>query len=149
MFPPARTIIGSGTGNGVLTITDGTISIVDGIGSPYAEVLFNTDGTIDQDSNGTVTQYNASTDWIIPNARSGTKDWRIKATEVSKTGTGTTTGTMATWLSLSAGPHAWRVTRQSVSGVGSCQWVIDFDISLDDSTVLETGRITLYAELTA
>ena len=49
------------------TITDIQASPTDA----QAKVIFNTDGTVDQNDAGVVTQIDAGTDWIIPNAAAG------------------------------------------------------------------------------
>lgn len=106
-----------------------------GLGSAYAAIRFNTDGTIDQyKSHGPgdtgYVQIDAVTDWIIPNASASAKTYHVRV-QATPPGDDFTTKPVAngTWIALTGGSGASR------------EWgVEDFDSSL--SIVTATGSFT-------
>lgn len=71
------------TALGTLTLTGATIEDI--VAAPGARVslFLRSDGTVDKDEGGDVTQLNPSTDWIIPNAYAASGEFEAKWERVS------------------------------------------------------------------
>lgn len=101
----------------------------------------NQDGTIDEQSAGSYTQVDGTTDWIIPNDLAP-GDYEVRYTNVSGTGAGDETATAAedTWYELSSG--AFEVTL-TASVVESKSITFDFEIRDGADNTRATGEYTI------
>lgn len=82
----------SGGGGGTVTLSGETVTDV-GSSPGQAYIIVRTDGTIDKNEGGTVTQIDSSTDWIIPNVSASTS-YQFKWEQVS--------GDALTWANIAA-----------------------------------------------
>ena len=129
-----------------LSLSGSTRSEDGPVGPVYYEVSFEGDGYLHYDANGGLSgTFNESTSWILPHERSVGGPFYVKATEFSYND-GTKSGTMGSWIDISTNP-AWRITRPNVAGTGSSTWVITFELSVDQSTVLASANISITAEI--
>lgn len=93
---------------------------------------FNSDGTVDRRRNGTYSQYNSSTEWIIPNSPSGT--YHIRFTLSS--GDAADVGTIGSWIDLSTSPQFyWNGAEDD----GTMRVEISNDASPIGSDIVATG----------
>lgn len=115
--------------NAVVTVTGGSITP----GLAITGVRFNSTGTVQRNADGSLTQINSGTDWVIPNSMApGT--YSVRATLLS--GDSPSGSALGSWLALSSS-REWDLNSGGV-GVLAC----DLRIEISDdggSTVLESG----------
>ena len=81
-------------------------------------------------------------EWLLSGNNS---DYEVRATEISKTGTATETGTLNTWMVLSS-DRTWRATKSS--GTGAHEWELLIEIRLASTgQVLDSAHIILRGEI--
>lgn len=108
-------------------------------------IRINTDGTIDSRANGSYTQIDSTTDWIIPNGAANS-DYEVRITNVVWTqGSAFTTeaATEDTWIDMSAA-REWSVTDTNPSSPGIQDVTFDLEIRYGSSgSAMDSGSYTL------
>ena len=120
----------SAGGAGIITLSgQNIVTTGTGLGSAYAAVRFNSDGTVDEYEShgaGTYVQIDSGTDWIIPNSASGDATYHVRVSAAPPGDAFTTSpGADGTWFALSSN-REWGVE--------------DFDGGV--GTVVSTGSVT-------
>lgn len=140
-IPVLLAMAAAGGGRGTVTLTNATITD-SGAAPARALVIINSDGTVDKREGGTVTQINASTDWIIPNAKAS-GDYEAKWDLISGDApTGATGGwTEGVWAALSSNLQVGYIT----GAPGTESGVIRVSIRYNGGSVLDTGDFTCSA----
>lgn len=148
-------LLSSGASLGTVTVSGGSTLDQDlGAGADSATCGFrwNTDGTVDEYTlTSGYSQTAASTDWVIPNAKSTRPFW-IRATEFSYVENETNpsifetkNGTMGSWLQINTA-REWTLNLQSnTAGAGDATWVITIEIASDSagSNILDSANYTM------
>lgn len=104
----------------------------------------NSDGTIDRHRNGSYSQIDALTDWIIPNSAASDKTYHVKG---DWTGDSLLAGSAATgtWLNVSTNPH-W-LLRDTTADDGAQTGTLTLSISDDGgSTTLDSATYAFSAD---
>ena len=94
---------------------------VEGTTSAEHGIIIRTDGTIDQQANGTTTQLSPTTDWIIPNSAAAT-DYEFRVTGVTwdiDPPFSTSPGVDEAWYDLTGGDLSWFVQDLSSTAAGA------------------------------
>jgi len=103
-----------------------------------ASIRFQTDGTVDQDRNGTVTQRGAATDWILPNG-AASADYDVRVTNVFGTGYQSEAAAEDTWVDLGT-ERIWAI-EQLVTGANSTTGT--FEIRNPSGMTVASSQITM------
>lgn len=114
-----------------MTLTGG--SATTGLGG-NAGFIFNSDGTVDIVEEGSATQHQSATDWIIPNSAASSL-YEIRATLDS--GNTPDVGTIGSWEALSTN-REWSFTDTSNK---TCSLTIE--IRINGGTVLDSATYNL------
>jgi hypothetical protein len=125
----------------VVTIGNKTVNAFKFAANATAYIWFNSDGTTDtQQNTSSPVQYNASTDWIIPNEDGGSP-YRTKYS--SMTGdTGDYVGSISTVYS-SLATNKYFAERRTTAGQSSVTFTAHID---DGTTEQDTATFTLTAD---
>lgn len=132
---------------GTVTVSGESILASAASGPVNAQLLINTDGTLDKNDNGTVSQIDAGTDWIIPNS-AASSDYEVRFTNLVGTPAGATTLTENIWAPIDQ-QHLVGVRRTGAEGTG--QNIVTFTLEIrqgSSGAALDTGNFTLQAEIT-
>ena len=134
-------------GAGVVTVSDDTLSFVDGpaIGVMVSGVRFNIDGTVDQITGDTgaggpdYNQINSATDWVIPNSKN--TGYHIKIVKDSGDAlNGSGIDPVGSWVALSSDRY-WYYERGTT---GSYSGTFTISISRDGgTTTIDSGSYTI------
>ena len=140
-LPILLAMAAAGGGRGTVTLTNATIT--DSGGAPArALVIINSDGTVDKREGGSVSQINASTDWIIPNGKADSNyeaKWDLISGDAP---TGATGGWLENdWTALSSDLQVGYIT----GAPGTESGVIRVSIRYNGGSVLDTGDFTCSA----
>lgn len=120
---------------------------VSGAVPSVARLIINPDGTLDKLENGSTTQIDASTDWIIPNG-AASSSYQVRFTNLAGTITGAgTTLTEDVWADIDQ-VHGIRTARPIAQGNGQTGATFDLEIRLGTGATLASASYTLQAERT-
>lgn len=125
---------------GTVTVSGETIVGATSSGTARAGVIFRANGKVAKTVNGTESQIDASTDWIIPNDEAtslyevrytgGTETWTVKAANQD------------TWTDLST-DREWRV-ENNVGDITAN--IVTFEIRFNGGSVLDSATYTCRAD---
>ena len=133
---------------GTVTLSGESVSVNGALAD--AGIRFNSDGTVDKVENGTYTQVDSSTDWIIPNgAASSLYDVRItNVVDIGGSPEGFNHASAAAedvWINLGAN-REWAVENVGTGGSSSVGYTFDVEIRYNGGSVLDSASYTVLSE---
>ncbi len=139
MFPISIIKAFMGAAVGKVTTSGETVSHTEsGGGTGTVGIKFNQDGTVDGVEDGSDTQVDSSTDWIIP-TRAQSRQERIRFVSFVGDALFASATSENNWIDLTAN-RTWQL-RQVGTGSKSCSFTIEIDDG--NGTTLDTGAYAL------
>ena len=113
-------------------------------GNAKATVIFNADGTVDQNRNESVTQIDSATDWIIPNEKAS-GDYDVRYTGLTGDALDIAAAAEDAWIALSS-DREFGLT-QTV--IGTKDTTVTIEIRGPDGSTIDSASYRFITEVTA